>query len=498
VREAAAAGASVRRRGAERWLLSGLVLSTASVLLIFTLREDLRDVGVPLMVLLNIAMWFLLVLSRRDSAPPLFEIGPICLGFTLLYAAYPLAGYLLAGGAWSTLTDNRLQRWTPDARELGAFAWRYVVYVGAFAAAYLLVRRPCRRSVERVRPLRGAETFVIAWLAAAALTYFAGLWVLFGISYNPSYEDVRLGVIGLPKDLPLLLQQVSHNLRGMLMLLKLCGIAILLQYWRSPLAKSALVLWLSGEVLATAVRMGARTDTVFLLLATMLLYHRLVRPLTFRIAAAAGSLLLVSALAYGVARDFRHSGGPDSTGAYWTTANEFQVLMGTAFDLHKRQETGALDPVPWQVHLNEPLMLIPSQLLPFPKIDPSEWYLRQVGLDPAQIGLMFGVMSQAVVGSDWIELLLRGLVLGALFAGLHAVYLRRSHSFWWTIFYLYLCLWSYYTMRASTFYFVYFVLYRFLPTLIAIIAGTAIVRRALRGSLNTGASERSALSPSPS
>ena len=462
------------------WPLTGLALSAASLLTVFAIREDLRDVAVPLVVLLNTALWFLLVLARRDGAPPILEIGPVCLGFTLMYAAYPLAGYIVSDGAWSALTDNRLQRWSPDARELGAFAWRYVVYVGAFALAYLVVRPRDRRPLARVRGPSGAETAVIVWLALATLTYFSALWVLFGVSYNPSYEDVRLGVIGLPRDLPLLQQQISHNLRGMLMLLKLCGVAILLQQWRSPLAKGALVGWLALEVFATALRMGARTDTVFLLLAAILLYHRLVRPLTFKAVAAAGTVLLISALAYGVARDFRHSGGPASTRAYGTAANEFQILMGTAFDLHKRQETGALDPVPWQVHLNEPLMLVPSQLLPFPKIDPSEWYLRQVGLDPAQIGLMFGVMSQAVVGRDWIELALRGLLLGGLFAALHAVYLRHSHSFWWTIFYLYLCLWSYYTMRASTFYFVYFVVYRFIPTFIAITAGAAIVRRALR------------------
>lgn len=456
--------------------------------MVLGIREDLRDVAIPLVMLLNTAVWFLLILARQDGAPPILEIGPLCAGFTLLYAAYPLAGYLLAGGAWTAMTDSRLQQWTPDARELGAFAWRYVVYLAAFAVAYLAVRWRSRMPAIGVRRLSGGETFVIVWVMLAILTYFTGLWVLFGVSYNPSYEDVRLGLIGVPRDLPLPLQQVSHNLHGILMLLKLCGVAILLQHWGSPLAKTALALWLGIEVMATALRMGARTDTLFLLLAALFLYHRLVRPLTFRLVAAAGSVLVVSALSYGVVRDFRHSSGPASTGAYWTAANEFQVLMATAFDLHKRQETDALGTVPWQVQLNEPLMVIPSQLLPFPKIDPSEWYLRQIGLDPARIGLMFGVMSQAVVGMDWIELIIRGLLLGCIFAAIHRMYVRNASSFWWTIFYLYLCLWSYYTVRAATFYFVYFVLYRFIPTLIVILVGALIVRRALHGSGRTNPS----------
>jgi len=125
-------------------------------------------------------------------------------------------------------------------------------------------------------------------------------------------------------------------------------------------------------------------------------------------------------------------------------------------------------------------MLIPGQLLPFRKIDPSLWYLEQLGLQDSQVGFMFGVLSQAILGVDWLELMVRGTVLGCVLGLIHRWYVKRSQRFEVTLLYVFLCVWSYYTVRAATFYFVYPVVYRFLPFLFIVWFGEAILRGALR------------------
>ena len=71
----------------------------------------------------------------------------------------------------------------------------------------------------------------------------------------------------------------------------------------------------------------------------------------------------------------------------FSTANEFQILMGTALHVRDMVE-GGLN-VPPQVLWSEFLMLIPQQLLPVEKIDPSFWYLIESGLSETGSGYMF-------------------------------------------------------------------------------------------------------------
>lgn len=467
-------------RGARRILplSGGAVATVASLIIILGVPAEGRAVALPLFALINIAIWSFVVLTMRDPGLPIFELGTLCTGFTLLYAGYPLFAFLMSGGVWTALSDNRLRQWNPGPAELGAFAWRYVVYMAAFAAAYLFVRGSGSATRTPMRTLSPAGTLMVVWTSLVLVTYFTALWVLLGVTYDPSYEDVRLGLVGVPRDLPHVVQQLSHNLKGILLLLKICGIALLMHRWERRWHRGILLVWLAVELVTTGMRMGARSDTLFLLVSAGLLYHRIVKPLTFPRVALAGTCLVLLALGYGFARDFRHARASGEPSSYWSAANEFQVIMSTGFDLHMRQRTGALDPVPWQVSASEALMLVPSQLLPFAKIDPAEWYLLQIGVDVRQAGLMFGVIGQAAIGYDWIELLVRGVLLGVLFAAIHRAYVRHARSFWWSILYLYVCLWSYYTIRASTFYFVYVVAYHFVPAMIATSIGTWLLRLA--------------------
>ena len=118
------------------------------------------------------------------------------------------------------------------------------------------------------------------------------------------------------------------------------------------------------------------------------------------------------------------------------------------------------------MYASDAYFIIPKQFLPFEKWNPAEWYLEVIGARGSGVGYMFGVMAQAVLGLDWLELVLRGGVLALLFAFLHRWYVRNALGFWPTLFYLFVSIWSYYTFRGTTFWFVHFLIYQFLPVLI--------------------------------
>lgn len=315
------------------------------------------------------------------------------------------------------------------------------------------------------------------------MMYLGLLQYFFDFTYDPSYSGVTLETVAAAAArIPFLIRQVSHNVFAMLLILKVFVLIWLMSRWPDWKWRAALLSWLLLEGVATVNRMGARTYFVTLVMAGALLYHRLVKPLAFARAALLMALILGGALVYGLSRDL--GGGlaglstvANTTSSRWATMNEFQALYGISYDLHARKEAGTLGPIPWQIYANDIIQLVPSQMLPFTKADSCLGYPVVDGIG---LGCVLGVISQAVVGLDWLELALRGVVLGFVFALIHRWYARRQDEYWTTAFYLCLCLWCYYTFRGSTFFFVYYIVYRFLPLMLGIRLMQLLVRYVLR------------------
>jgi hypothetical protein len=277
---------------------------------------------------------------------------------------------------------------------------------------------------------------------------------------------------------PYVLTQITHVLYSMRFTAMQCVAVMLMSRWRSRLWRTVLFGWILVIIVSTTRELGARSELVLLFVTLGLLYHRYVRPVSLKMAAVGGALLVAAFLLLGVLRDVRGDVSEVSVSVLgWN--NEFQVLWANAYDLHEKRATGEIA-VPWQIYVADFVNIIPSQLLPFTKLDPSDWYADQLGLAGTGIGVMFGVIAQSVVGLDWIEVAVRGAVLALLFAWLHRFYVRHSDSFWITVFYLFVCVWSYYTFRATTFVLIYMILYQFVTVLIAAKVGAYLLRRGKR------------------
>lgn len=456
-------------------LLGAAVLATAS-------REAL-PVVVPVLALAAVPIAAGIYLYRTDGQLPVFDLGMLTILMTALYSVIPPLGFWLAGLHWTALTYMPLFVWNPGPLEVGALACREVVYLYSFTAAYLVFRG---RAPTRSGPMHALPPTAIAAIllsGAALMAYFALLQWHYDYSYEPSYRGLtQASAAGAAERIPYVVRQVSHNLFAILFIAKLCMLAVLTSKWRDWRWRAVLFLWLGVEGLTTVMRMGARTWLVMLIMAAVLLYHRLVKPLRFARAAVLVVLLLCGAMVYGLARDL--GGGlaglsrvSATTSSRWATMNEFQALFGIAYDLKARKAAGLVGPIPWQIYANDVILLIPSQMLPFSKADPCVGYPIVDGIG---LGCVIGVISQAVIGLDWIELVFRGLALGVLVAIVHRWYVRRQEGYWATMLYLCLCLWCHYTFRSSTFFIVYYVLYRFVPFALGVRLLQLMLRRAVR------------------
>ncbi len=213
----------------------------------------------PALVIVNVAIWFLVILWNRDRELPLFEVGDDLRGIHRALRGISVVRYLQADGLWTAASDRRLRTWAPGTLELGRYAWGSVAYIAGLAGAYLAVRgraTAARRTAEPSFSHRVDDRRLAVPGAAHVLRVALGV---VRCDLQSVVPDVELGQVGLARDLPYVLQQISHNALGILSILKLCAIAYLLHRWSSMTARVVLIVWLTGEVTATVFRMGART-----------------------------------------------------------------------------------------------------------------------------------------------------------------------------------------------------------------------------------------------
>ena len=461
---------------------------TVSGIALLVLPDDFLALAAPLLANVNIAVLYTTILLFKDRQVPVFEIGSLWVAATLIYASFPFLGFMAGGMNWTPNMDLRLQQYPFVTSEIVWFAWQLTMYFAAFVVAYLLVRRSAAVPVKVFNPIRANTAGALLIVFAALLAVEWGLYFVYGISMNTSHDHAEIMAnIARINRLPLLVWQISgHMLEAMT--LGEMGVAILLltQWRKRPWTRVVLVLWLASEVALLVVRGSARSPVVILLLTIGLLYHRLVRPFSVKAVAIGTAAFLTSFVVLGIVRV--HSDTPRSINVRTalTNANEFQVLFSTAFDLYQRKQLGTLGTVPWQVRAIDLYLVIPRQLLPFEKIDPSVWYLEVIGFKDSGIGFMFGVLAQSVVGLGWIELVLRGALLGVVFGLLHRWYVKRALRLWPTMLYVFLSIWSFYTFRATSFWFVHFIVFQFIPFL----AATKLIEMALQNVRDRPAGKR--------
>jgi hypothetical protein len=417
------------------------------------------------------AFLYLYVLTRRDGHLPIFEAATFFVLATTIYTVIPLLQFAMAGMESLNTGDYRMFVWAPTPQQFGGFAWRHVLLLGTFVIVYLFVRGKRFFSMRRFEQPPPAMLLVILTLVLILRGYFFVLDAYLGPTVS-LYEGGTVGYLRLPY----FLQQITSMLQMILLTLKQCLVIVLLSHWRQVWWRWLLLLWLAAEAALTVTAMESRTATVVLVLTFMVGYHLIVKPIRVWTAFAAGGLLLVGFLGFGLLRDVGRSGLAADSRAAWGSPTEFMIVYGNAYDVYMRKAEGSLPPLPAYINFVDLYRLVPSQILPFYKWEPSTWYKDEV-MDAAGsgMGFLFGIVAQSVLGGDWIELFIRAVLLALFYAGAHRMWRRYSGSFWATIAYLFVLTWAYYAFRLSSFEILYRLVYYLIPAAVTVKLLTMLV-----------------------
>lgn len=451
------------------------VIVAASAVAVAVSSPPERAVVLPAMVMIDSAAIFFLELYRRDRRLPVFEIGALWVLVALLYSVFPLLNFYVGGLRWTIVSDNRLWAWDVDPYETGRFSWLFIICSVPFMFTYLAVRKRAAYTGTYTAPVGRSRVIAVALVYVICGLMLMAVGRYYGISYDPSYADIAAEKVTTLHSLPFLLQQVVHYLLPIRFLLVQIMLFMAMRHWRNWKYRVAIGLYIAFEIGRTLYVGGARTELTLLLITFVLLYHRVVKPLTFKVAIAAAVLVVIGFNLLGL---LRAPGYLEAMQVYGiprlAAVNEFQIVWGTCYDLWRRRSLGILTDVPWQLPFSDFYYLVPSQLLPFEKIDVQAWYLQISGFDG---GLMFGIVSQAMVGFGWKQLFLEGILLGYIAAKLHRWYVKRAQRFWPLIFYLFCCIWTYYSMRQTALAVLSFIEFEFLPALIMVELVSMLLQR---------------------
>jgi hypothetical protein len=478
-----------------RFYLFIFLLLIICICLLF-LSEQERYVAYPLISCFLILGWLFNVLIKKDVGFPLFDIGFFCAFITFLYSTIPLVNFSALGMKFSgIINDSRLMSYNLTPEEMGSFHWRHVVYLSALSVSYFWFRNTAfipTGGVQEPSPLT-KNALIVMWLSWGL--FFLSLQIYSDSPLSGSYESNEFSAnYYAMSSLPLVVRQLAGKAAMLILISKLAVLFVLVQKFKdSILHKYIFFIWLIIEVALAVVVKGSRSSLAFFVCGFVFMYHRLVARLSPTLLVSSGLIFLIVFTLLGIVRNQM---GAETMSysfsglglALLTSGNEFQSLLGTAYDVYRRTLQG-LD-VPSSLYLNDIVTILPpSQIMPFEKISGSDWYLHLIGKDDLGVGFMWGVVPQSIIGLDWIELALRGFVLGFILAKIHAWYVKRKNCFLETFIYIYLCLRVYQTFRDTTGALLGVIVWEVLPFLFVLWAITGFSRATnpknmLRGSFD--------------
>ena len=441
--------------------LSGLgILGLAATATSRDLIWPLLQAGMAVAVL---ATFMALRQRGRRNASEFFDVGTLFLSIAFLYTFIPLANFVWADGVYSHKGDSRMLTLQPSPELVARVGWHYLLFMSAFAAVYWKSQRAFN---EPSAPLpKAPHSGFLFWMIAlyvACQSAFMFLKVQYGLTADSYLESYRVY-----QEVPLFLQQSMAWLTGFIRIVEIGILACF--FSRYDRYRVVVWIWIAVIAIATFMRLHARTDLMIAVGSSVFLYHVFVRQVRLGRLTVIGLTTILAFQVLGVLRGLGGHVDDLNTRELVNSGSEFENVFGNAIHVLTLGDGGQLLMPRLNWYLSELAILVPQQLLPFAKIDPSIWYVQSFFPRYAAMGggYAWGAIAQSVVGFGLLEAALRGGLLAVALAALDRFLRRRWARLEYVAIYAWLMATIYLSMRDVTFEFVHGVAYFVAPWLLA-------------------------------
>ena len=385
-------------------------------------------------------------LHRRVGSGAFGEIGLVYVCFIVAYTLLPALTFatvdleVAQGWVW----DN-LSLLLPETAELGTHLWRHVLFLAGVCVGYLAFRGA--DSTPELQPLRPQnDHLAVAYLAVAIVLAIASVTLASApvLSYHDHYirfDHLSWGAL---------------RLMYVLLILKTSGYFLLLTLFFRNYQKYRVVILPTIIAIAayeTTYSLGARIETLAIVLGAVCLYHHNVRPISIQrgiavflgIAALFTVVEVVRAMEFDIAAA-REAAASEGAGP----ASEFGAVFFTSFHLYGERARGTLPERDWLMFFSDLLAFVP--FIERTEWSPQYWYARHYYPDVVVPPQTNGpIADSALWGGEW-DLLLRGVFSGAVYAWLMRWFMRHRHRWWAMVVYAYCFATCVMTLKYSVLY----------------------------------------------
>jgi hypothetical protein len=386
------------------WLIAFLIVPSFFIEHFQILLPSIGAIG----IFLCFSLW--LRFHLQDSI--FGEIGFIYLAFALAYTVFPAYGFLTLDYLSSGIGVPILETLKPYEGELGVQLWRHVLFIAAIGSGYLLFRA---RNIPKFtfKNSRDAGKPIIYLLFVSIAFSVIALWALSAPvdTYIDNYTKYEhLSWLGLR----VVTICTAVKTGGTFVLLTI----LFRDYKRYRLCIWPFVVLRAGlEVLNS---LGSRIDAFFILMASALLYHYLVKRITlkrgFVIAVAFGLVFSVIEAVRLVRQSELDPRALQDTvlQGRGMPAGELGAVFVPGFHLYAERANGTLPPVEWPVFFNDFISIIP--LAGDTKWNPMYWYADNYFPGALVPPVTVGPIAMSALWGGETVLLLEGFINGILFA----------------------------------------------------------------------------------
>ncbi len=405
----------------------------------------------------SILIGYVFVIQSKLGRWPLDDPIAILLSITVLYVGVPCLMHFIVDN-YQEGSARQFFLAPPSDLEMEACAYHYLCFMAGLGLTGAALRRsaPVKHNVGYDPP---GSIVVILFLSAFVVWNTAQ--IVMGFDFNASYNEDLDSSTESYLAIPLQYRQILHNIYG-IYLSSLLGTLLYCFRHRSDARFRILAFAIvSYTIISGVLGGGQRTPLMLVAISSIILWHIYIEKFKLLRIFAVGLILLVLFLLLGFNRG---STSTDSTTGIISDAamraNEFQVLFAGNVDLARMIDNGTKPPP--ILYFFDVYLLVPSQLLPFEKLDPQQWYTSHSNTTGY---FMFNPISQAIIGGGYIDAFIRGIFISIfLLLFLNAAESRKGH-FGWSLAQLFLCVWCYWLIRASLGQVLYKLIYQLLPYL---------------------------------
>ena len=416
--------------------------------------------------------------TLRQNHVRVIDLGVVFIWIIFLYAFLPMLGIWLASLDIGALADDRLGKKVPDPSLVLGVGASYAAFMMGFAWVYSRQRIPHSHK-ELVWQLPTSADF-ISIVALVVIIKFGLLLLRFFFAagvpndYITSYTVYR--------GQPIVIQQLAGALTTVDLAATVLLIVVTVAYMRRFYWLIAALLVL--QIVIAVAGGGSRTSAflcAFAFVVALTVYNRSLRPWLLAALATGG---VVAFLIAGQTRaEFDAGEGPISL--QLLQGGEFLALFDNSLDLMSRvRDDNVFLPLRVQMYLVDVLRLIPQQVIGYLKVDPAAFYASTFypTYSDAGGGWAFGAIAECTIGFGWPEALVRGALLGWLYAAIANRCLLSQLTVVRVFVYVWFVVESYQSVRDTTFSTIALFVTRVLPLLIVLrLTGTLRNVKRLRG-----------------